>query len=450
MIARGQVDRRADPLRVRARAVSAATQRRDSINSQLTNVRQMLATLTGASLPDPLGDIEPTDQADARPPRATQGRARGQGDDKAAAEPEAGPDKAPAKAQRREVPPSHVKTPDARPTASDAGRRLPGEALADQALTGGDPRVSRSRRRRARSTARPTRPRDEARRSRAPRRERAREADAADRGACATVRARRVRTETEDDRVRPARPPAAARLAVHARASSARSGSSSPGSSSRRSSQARSVIVLIVVALFLAIGLNPVVEWLTARGLRRGWRDRDRVLRRHRRLRRLRLRRRPAGRRAEQRSSSRSCPTTWQDLRGNPTSASSTTTTASSSGRRTTSRPATWDSALFGGIVGVGRVVLNAVFSAFSLLIMTLYFLAALPSMKRQAYRLVPAPAARAGDAAQRRGHQPDRRLRQRCAVGRLHRRAHVVHLPDDRRHALRAGAGRVRRAAST
>jgi len=36
-------------------------------------------------------------------------------------------------------------------------------------------------------------------------------------------------------------------------------------------------------------------------------------------------------------------------------------------------------------------VVLNAVFSALSLLIMTLYFLAALPSMKRQAYRLVPA-----------------------------------------------------------
>jgi predicted PurR-regulated permease PerM len=46
---------------------------------------------------------------------------------------------------------------------------------------------------------------------------------------------------------------------------------------------------------------------------------------------------------------------------------------------------------LFGGLVGVGRVVLNAVFGAFSVLIMTLYFLAALPSMKRQAYRLVPA-----------------------------------------------------------
>ena len=38
------------------RELSAATQRRDSINSQLTNVRQMLATLTGTSLPDPIGD----------------------------------------------------------------------------------------------------------------------------------------------------------------------------------------------------------------------------------------------------------------------------------------------------------------------------------------------------------------------------------------------------------
>ena len=34
--------------------------------------------------------------------------------------------------------------------------------------------------------------------------------------------------------------------------------------------EARSVIVLIVVAMFLAIGLNPVVEWFVARGLRRG------------------------------------------------------------------------------------------------------------------------------------------------------------------------------------
>jgi predicted PurR-regulated permease PerM len=46
---------------------------------------------------------------------------------------------------------------------------------------------------------------------------------------------------------------------------------------------------------------------------------------------------------------------------------------------------------LFGGIIGVGRIVVNAVFGAFSVLILTLYFLASLPSMKRQAYQLVPA-----------------------------------------------------------
>ena len=34
--------------------------------------------------------------------------------------------------------------------------------------------------------------------------------------------------------------------------------------------EARGVIILIVVSLFLAIGLNPLVEWLMARDMRRG------------------------------------------------------------------------------------------------------------------------------------------------------------------------------------
>jgi len=45
----------------------------------------------------------------------------------------------------------------------------------------------------------------------------------------------------------------------------------------------------------------------------------------------------------------------------------------------------------FGGILGVGKVVANALFSAFTILILTLYFLASLPSVKRAAYSLVPA-----------------------------------------------------------
>jgi predicted PurR-regulated permease PerM len=154
--------------------------------------------------------------------------------------------------------------------------------------------------------------------------------------------------------------------------------------------QARSVIVLIVVALFLAIGLNPTVEWLMARGLRRGLaigivflgvigafvgfgfavvppvvEQTDEFV--------------------------RALPDYLADLRRNPTvrrfdeeygviERAQEYVTSGNLGER-----------LFGGIVGVGRIVISAVFAAFSLLIMTLYFLAALPSMKRQAYRLVPA-----------------------------------------------------------
>lgn len=154
--------------------------------------------------------------------------------------------------------------------------------------------------------------------------------------------------------------------------------------------QARGVIVLIVVALFLAIGLNPLTEWLVRRGLRRG----------------LAVTLVLVGVIAafgafgfavlppvvEQTNSLvQALPELLADLRKNATvrrfdqdydviSRAQRYVTSGDLGQR-----------LFGGIVGVGRIVLNAVFSALSVLIMTLYFLAALPSMKRQAYRLVPA-----------------------------------------------------------
>jgi predicted PurR-regulated permease PerM len=44
----------------------------------------------------------------------------------------------------------------------------------------------------------------------------------------------------------------------------------------------------------------------------------------------------------------------------------------------------------FGGILGVGKVVAGALFNTFTILILTLYFLASLPSVKRAAYSLVP------------------------------------------------------------
>ena len=153
--------------------------------------------------------------------------------------------------------------------------------------------------------------------------------------------------------------------------------------------EARSVIILIVVSLFIAIGLNPVVEWLMARTMRRGAaigivffvvigafigfgfaivppvvEQSDAFV--------------------------KELPTYLDDLRENSTvrkfddsygviERAQDYVTSGDIGERA-----------FGGIVGVGRVVVSAVFSSLSVLIMTLYFLAALPSMKRQAYRLVP------------------------------------------------------------
>lgn len=154
--------------------------------------------------------------------------------------------------------------------------------------------------------------------------------------------------------------------------------------------QARSVIILIVVSLFLAIGLNPVVEWLTARNVRRGFAIGIVFLGVIGAFVGFGFAVVPPA--AEQTNEFvQQLPSYLSELRRNPTirqldedygviERAQEYVTSGDLGQR-----------LFGGIVGAGRVVLNAVFSAFSVLVMTLYFLAALPSMKRQAYRLVPA-----------------------------------------------------------
>ena len=54
------------------------------------------------------------------------------------------------------------------------------------------------------------------------------------------------------------------------------------------------------------------------------------------------------------------------------------------------SDPAKLGAAAAGGVLGVGRVVLGFTFNTLTLLILTLYFLSSLPSIKANAYRLVP------------------------------------------------------------
>ncbi|CAB4732477.1 MAG: AI-2E family transporter [Actinobacteria bacterium] len=45
----------------------------------------------------------------------------------------------------------------------------------------------------------------------------------------------------------------------------------------------------------------------------------------------------------------------------------------------------------FGGVIGVGKAVISGALSALTILVLTLYFLAALPTVTKDAYRLVPA-----------------------------------------------------------
>lgn len=51
----------------------------------------------------------------------------------------------------------------------------------------------------------------------------------------------------------------------------------------------------------------------------------------------------------------------------------------------------TFIGSVLGGVLGAGRAVVNGVFQTFTILILTLYFLASLPKMKRVAYSMVPA-----------------------------------------------------------
>jgi predicted PurR-regulated permease PerM len=54
------------------------------------------------------------------------------------------------------------------------------------------------------------------------------------------------------------------------------------------------------------------------------------------------------------------------------------------------SHPENAGTAVFGGVLGVGKVVFSAFFSTLTVLILTLYFLSNLPSIKASAYRAIP------------------------------------------------------------
>ncbi|HET9653881.1 MAG TPA: AI-2E family transporter [Kineosporiaceae bacterium] len=154
------------------------------------------------------------------------------------------------------------------------------------------------------------------------------------------------------------------------------------------------VLTLMLVALFLALGLDPVVAWLQRRGLSRGWAVTTVV---------LGVIAVFAGFVAavvptlvSQGSAfgtqlpalltefENSSAVHWLDQHFGVIS------TATDQLKKVLTNQDTWLQ-LFGGVYGAGKAVVSGAFSAFTVLVLTLYILASKQSMTEAAYRLVPA-----------------------------------------------------------
>lgn len=152
----------------------------------------------------------------------------------------------------------------------------------------------------------------------------------------------------------------------------------------------RSVLVLILVAGFLAIGLDPAVQWLGRRGLRRTYAV-GAVL-----LGALLIfvgfgvaLVSPVVDQVQQFIDQ--VPRYVRDLQSNEQVARlDKRYHFLEQAQNAVNDPAALGGRLFGGVLGVGRVVVSAFFSGLTVLILTLYFLANLPGIKTGAYRLVP------------------------------------------------------------
>ncbi|MGI8645103.1 MAG: AI-2E family transporter [Nocardioides sp.] len=151
-----------------------------------------------------------------------------------------------------------------------------------------------------------------------------------------------------------------------------------------------SILILIVMALFLAVGLNPLVEWFMRRGLRRGLAVGVVLLIVLSALTTFVLTIAPVI--SDQIATiSENAPGWLDDMQRN---------------RRVQDLDEKYDviakakdyiangdfsQRVFGGVLGIGMAVLSALANTIIVIVLSIYFLASLPSIKRAAYRLAPA-----------------------------------------------------------
>jgi predicted PurR-regulated permease PerM len=150
------------------------------------------------------------------------------------------------------------------------------------------------------------------------------------------------------------------------------------------------VLVLVLVALFLAVGLNPAVEVLMRRGLRRPWAVLSVILAVLAVFGLFLVVLVPVI--AHQITAiEHNLPHLFDNLQRNRTIRHFDDKYDVSGRVQDYVRHGHWAQKLFGGVVGVGLAILGILANIFVVTVLTLYFLASLPSIKHAAYELAPA-----------------------------------------------------------
>ncbi len=157
---------------------------------------------------------------------------------------------------------------------------------------------------------------------------------------------------------------------------------------------ASQVFVLIVISLFLAMGLNPAVEYLQSRKLKRGTAVAAVVITALVVIILFALIVIPPVF-SQANELIESAPQLIDSLKNNRTLAELNTQYGVIDTLQAKFQSLVSDGKIltgaFGGVVGVGRTVLSGAFSTLTVLVLTLYFLSSLPSVTKIFYRLAPA-----------------------------------------------------------
>jgi predicted PurR-regulated permease PerM len=151
-----------------------------------------------------------------------------------------------------------------------------------------------------------------------------------------------------------------------------------------------SVLILVVVALFLAVGLNPAVEFLMRRGLQRPWAVLCVIVTVLAAFALFLVTIVPVV--SHQVTGIGDALPGWFDqLQKNGTIRSFDNKYDVSTKVTHYLQSGALAKKLFGGVLGLGLAILGLLANLFVVIVLTLYFLASLPSMKHAAYQLAPA-----------------------------------------------------------